>query len=278
MKSGYIKRTVKVGDYIEEKKYYTARCPGQHIPRKGNYSETTEEQWKVNERNSIEKLRLLIMGNFGRDDIWMDLTHQGDEPDLKTAKREFDNFIARLRRRYRTAGHELKWVASMESDGHRVHHHMLLNNIGLTRKDLEQIWGLGKIPRKAYQPYDGEPEDAKNVAHYLVKESRDTYNQAGALQKQRWRASRNLTKPVIKKEVIHSKSWVEKPKPKKGYYIDCVQNGYDAYGRPFQFYRMAKEGYSVSDKKKEGRNVHHPQRADAVPGHTRRAGKHALGP
>lgn len=278
MESGYVKRTTKIGNYIEEKKYYTPRYPGQHIPRRGNYSETTEEQWKVNERNSIEKLRLLILGNFGRDDIWLGLTHEGAAPDLKEAKRDFDNFVTRLRRAYRARGHELKWVASMESDGHRVHHHMLLNNIGLTRKDLERIWGLGKIPRRACQPYDGGTEDAKNVAHYLVKESRDTYNQAGSLQKQRWRASRNLERPVVKKQVIHSKSWKEQPRPKKGYYIESVQNGYDTAGRPFQFYRMVKEGYSVSDQEKEGRNVYHPKSTGAVPSHHRRAGKHALGP
>lgn len=277
--SGYIRRKVTAGKTIEITKYFAPRCPGIKIPRTENINTTSEEQWKVNERNSIKKLYYQILANFVAEDIRLDLTHREPCPDDAEAKHRFDNFITRLRRKYRASGHELKWIATTESKGHRVHHHLIINNVGIGRKDLAAMWEYSKIDYRSFRYYDGEPEDAERLANYLVKETRETFCEAGALQKHRWRSSRNLAKPKIEKEIIHSKSWTDNPRPLKGYYIQKpIENGYTAYGYPFQFYRMIREeGGNEPYTKKGRRNVHHKKRETGLSRPHRRQRKHDTG-
>ncbi|ALG42652.1 hypothetical protein AZ49_08850 [Megasphaera elsdenii 14-14] len=250
----YVMETVTAGPVIEVRKYHTSRYRTPSMPRAKKEKKTCAEQWKVNEKNSVRNLRLLILENFGEEDIRLDLTYEGEEPTEEEAKRRFDNFLLTLRRHYRAAGHELKWIGTSEGQGHRPHHHLLVNNIGWGRREYQALWKWGRIPYKAFRFYDGAPEDAERVAKYLVKETRETYCQKERCQRSRYRCSRNLRKPKVEKQVIQSKTWRD-PKPKKGYYIEKpVQYGYTAYGFPYMFYRMIREedSHSVPDPKRTG--------------------------
>ncbi len=268
----YAEKTVIAGDVIEKYKYHCSRYPGQKLPRRQNREKTQLPQWKVNERNAIRKLYWLILNNFKEEDIRMDLTYAGDEPDEKRAYKDLTNYIARLKRLYRKHGQELKWIAVTECRGHRVHHHVLINNIGLTRKDLAPVWPFANISYKAFRYYDGGYEDAKRVAAYFVKETRETYCLADAAQKQRWRASRNLKPPTIITKVMQSKSWREKPRPVKGYYVADVTNGWRDDGYPFQSYRLIREEADERTlrQKEKQRNVHHQERKTGLRRHTSR--------
>nr|DAO38904.1 MAG TPA: protein of unknown function DUF1424 [Caudoviricetes sp.] len=237
----YVKEIVKAGPVIEVKKYHSSRYRTPAMPRTKNKSRTNGDQWIVNERNSIRKLRLLILENFTTDDIRIDLTYAGEEPTEAEATKRLNNFLQTLRRRYKKAGQELKWIVTTECNGHRIHHHILINNIGWGRKEYQALWPWSAIPYRAFTYYDGKPADAERVAKYLVKETRKTYCQKDRCQRSRYRASRNLRKPKIEKEIIKSKTWRE-PKPVPGYYIEKpVQYGYTAYGYPYMFYRMIRE-------------------------------------
>lgn len=237
----YLKREVEAGDTIEVTKYHSARYPGKNIPRRKKTEKTKLPQWKVNERNSERRLRWLILCNFKEDDIRMDLTYGDEVPNVIQAYTDLTNFFRRLKRLYRRHGHELKWIGTTEWKGHRPHHHVLINNVGLTRKEIAKVWPHAKLNYKSFRLYDGGVEDAARVAKYFIKETRETYCMANVKQKQRWRASRNLIQPKITRTVIHSKSWRETPKPIKGYYIADVENGWTRDGYPFQFYRMIRE-------------------------------------
>nr|DAE69766.1 MAG TPA: protein of unknown function DUF1424 [Caudoviricetes sp.] len=263
----YVMETVTAGPVIEVRKYHTARYHHPSMPRSRNCNKTGADQWKVNERNSIRNLRLLILENFQEDDIRLDLTYAGEAPSEAEAKKRLDNFILCLRRHYRAAGHELKWIGTSEGKDHRPHHHLLINNIGWGRREYQALWKWGKIPYNAFRFYDGQPADAERVAKYLVKETRETYCQKERCQRSRYRCSRNLRKPKVEKEIIQSKTWRD-PKPKKGYYIEKpVQYGYTAYGFPYMFYRMIREEESVG--------VPDPQIAGTVRCRGRGTGKHA---
>lgn len=262
----YVQETVTAGNVIEVRKYHTSRYRNPAMPRSKNQKKTTAEQWIVNERNSIRKLRLTILENFTVDDIRLDLTYREPEPSEEEATKRLNNFVKALRRRYQKAGQELKWVATTECDGKRIHHHLLINNIGMSRKEYQELWKWGSIPYKAFRYYDGGAEDAARVAKYFVKETRKTFCQKDRCQRTRYRCSRNLRPPKIEKEIIKSKTWKE-PKPKKGYYIEQpVQYGYTAFGYPYMFYRMIQE---------EGNcDVSHTKKHTAVRRHTKRQGKH----
>ncbi len=254
--SSYICETVIAGPVIEKRKYFAPRCPGMKIARSANTKKTSDEQWVVNEKRSIRNLYYTILENFCEEDIRLDLTYREPQPTPEKAKNHLDNFIRRIRYAYKKLGHSLKWIATTECEGHRVHHHLLINNVGIGRKELNQFWDHAKFNYKSFRFYDGQAEDAERLAKYLVKETRETFTKSNAVQKQRFRSSRNLRKPTIKKEVIHSKHWTETPKPIKGYYIQKpIRCGYTAFGYPYQFYRMIREDEDGETNKKKRRNV-----------------------
>ena len=266
----YVQKTVKAGPVIEITKYHTSRYKTPTMPRSPNSKNTSAEQWKVNEKNSIQNLYYIILENFKEEDIRIDLTYKEPEPEKKEAKNRLDNFLRKLRRLYHKLGEQLKWIATTECKGHRIHHHLLVNNIGLSRSDYKKLWPYGEIPYKAFRFYDGKPDDARRVAEYFVKETRETFCEEDSIQKSRYRASRNLKKPEVKKEIIKSKTWKE-PKAPKGYYIQKpVQYGYTAFGFPYMFYRMIRTGVDddqISNKKKPS----------GIRRHRRRTGKYPLG-
>lgn len=256
--SNYICETVIAGDVIEKKKYFAPRCPGMKLQRRKNEKKTSDEQWVINERRSIKNLYYLILTNFKREDIRLDLTYREPEPTPEEAKEHFNKFIRKVREIYKKLGHALKWIATTEHDGHRIHHHILLNNVGLTRADYDKLWPHSKLSYKSFRYYDGEAEDADRVSKYLVKETRETFCKADAIQKRRWTSSRNLQKPIIKKEIIQSKKWTDRPKAVKGYYVQQpIKSGYTPYGYPYQWYRMIRirEGEESETHKKKRRAV-----------------------
>ncbi len=251
----YLKRTVTAGEVVEITKYHTSRYKPPFQTRRGSTKKTNEQQWKINEKNSIDGLRLLILNNFKQEDIRLDLTYAGEEPDEKEATRRINNFLTKLRRHYHKEGQNLKWVLTTELDGHRIHHHLLVNNIGWGRSEYNELWPWANMTYKSFRYYDGAADDAARVATYFVKETRKTFVQKDRLQKSRYRASRNLKKPKIEKEVIQSKTWRE-PKAPKGYYIEKpIIYGNTAFGYPYMFYRLIKlggVGNSLSHQKKPG--------------------------
>lgn len=262
----YLKKEVVAGKVIEITKYHSSRYKNPCAPKVPNHSKTTKAQWIVNEKNSIDGLRLLLLENFKKEDIRLDLTYAGTEPDEKEATRRVNNFLVTLRRHYQKEGYDLKWVMTTECEGHRIHHHLLVNNIGWGRAEYNKLWKWADLTYKAFRYYDGAPQDAMRVAKYFVKETRKTFAQKDRLQRSRYRASRNLRKPKITKEVIQSKTWKE-PRPKKGYYIEKpIEYGYTAFGYPYMFYRMVKEG--------DGNEVSHQKKSGTVRGNRGRKRKH----
>lgn len=278
MTSGYVIKKVIAGDTIDVYKYWAARKPGLHLPRSGNVQITSAEQELINRKNSRMKLEYLILSNFRRNDIRLDLTYAGLEPTAETAKKELDKFLRKLRNKYHQSGNELKWVATTEHRGHRIHHHLLLNGIGWNRAEYEKLWTWAKINHRSYQNYDGGEDDAHNVAGYFVKETSQTFRKPGEIQKRRWRSSRNLVKPKIIKKSTHSKSWRDNPKPKKGYYIARVNNKPDNYGNPRQYYRMIRDEENESIKEVGERNVHNTSCPAEISRYRKGQGKHPKGP
>lgn len=224
----------------EIKKYHTYRLGGKHT-RADNYQKTEEAVQKGNSRRAKEKLYRLIVTNFQRDDYRIDLTYAEPEPDPGTALERIRKFIRQLRSKYRKKKEELKYIYVTEYRGHRIHHHVLINAVeGIGRKEIGGLWPWAKLNYRSFRLFDGDPEDCRRLAWYLIKETDESIREEGAIQKLRWCASKNLKQPKIRKQTIYSRKWSEKPKAPKGYQLEEAVNGYMSDGYPFQFYRLIK--------------------------------------
>lgn len=238
----YIKETFTAPGVIEIKKYHSWRWGGKKT-RGANEKATSKKQKKINSEKSRMHLARLIATNFKRGDMRIDLTYAGEEPTPEEADRRIGNFINRAKRFYKKQGEIFKWILATENKEHRIHHHLLINFVKgkVEEDDIAKLWPYAKLNYRSTRKFDGGIEDAKRLAWYITKETDKTIGEEGSIQKKRYRCSRNLMKPDVKKEVIYSRNWTDKPKPKKGYTICDSYNGYTEEGFPFQYILQVKD-------------------------------------
>lgn len=203
----YIRRRVYVADRIEERRYRCTRT-GKGIPRGKNKGITPADVAIINEINARENLRLLIDHNFGAGDMHLTLTYAGNQPPLEEAKKSLKGFFRRLRAYYRSLGIELKYIATTEYRGHRVHHHVIINapEQGINLKKLSKLWGHS---RPYITPLD-DSGDYRSLGEYLIKEQLIEVD--GRCTGKRWSQSRNLKKPKVEKEIIKRSDIVKEPR------------------------------------------------------------------
>lgn len=226
---------------MEVEKYYSYRYGGKKRRAK-NWKATSEQGRKANSKRSRRWLALLIMANFVRGDWRIDLTYEGREPTPAEAIKRIRAFIRKLRRLYARKGKELKYIYTTEHKGHRVHHHLIINNEGITREDIEHCWKWSRIRYNSMRLYDGQPEDAQNVAYYITKETNETIHEKGSVQKWRWVSSKNLEKPEVKTEIVKARSWKEKPVTLRGYEVIGHWRGWTGEGYPCQRIQYQRSG------------------------------------
>lgn len=232
----YIKSTIVAGNTIEIKKYYSNRYKAKGIKRGERREVTTEEQKKRNIKYAEDKLRWRMNANFKDGDYHLELDYRlENRPDGKEQMREDANaFLKQMRKEYKKAGIEFKYIHVMEigKKGAR-HHHLVINEIPL--EVLRKCWtkgGMHITPLNTNGQY-------KKLASYFIKYS----SRSKELQGKMWNASRNLVIPEPKKEIIKANKYMDEPKPKKGYYIEkeTLYSDIDSYsGYPFLKYTMVK--------------------------------------
>ncbi len=238
---GYFRTSIKAGATIEITKSYTKRV-GIKV-RGGKEKPTKEEMEKVNQLNAERILRLKINANFKEDDLFLTLTYRKEErPEPEEAKKNIKKLIDGLRKVFRKAGAELKWICVTEYHNKAIHHHLLINHVKGQDipKMVRSLWKFGR-PNFKYLDDSGQYKD---LAAYLIKETSKTYKAKDGAKKQRYSCSRNLVMPIPKTEIIKkAKRWMPDPKPMKGYYIDkdTIYNGVDPFtGRIYQKYTMVR--------------------------------------
>lgn len=233
----YIKTIWIAGNTIEVAKTYSARY-GKKIARGPNQNKTPEAVKRYNAQIAERELRLLINENFGHRDYYITLTYRrGERPDPETARKQIDKFIRALRRVYQKAGVEFRWIVVTEYKRKAIHHHLIINRYHIG--EIVDLWPYG-YPQIKLLDNTG---DYARLAAYLIKETCSTFGEAGSPSKKRWRCSRNLRKPKVKKQVIHAEHWADDPKPVKGYQIvrDSVYMDVSPVtGFPYQWYRMIR--------------------------------------
>ena len=185
---GYRTRTIKAGPRLEIDIYpIWGREDAGRARRAKKQNATPERIQRANEARNRHLLVLLADANFTAKDQHVTLTYSGPDPSYDNTLKFVRNFLNRIKRaRSRKGLPPLKYIYSVEDneDGKPVkrHVHMLMSG-GLTREEIEALWGKGFANVDRLQPTE---RGLEAIAMYITKQQRNRH---------RWCASKNLKRP-----------------------------------------------------------------------------------
>ena len=186
MRCYYREKQYICGDYTDVQIYPVYAKAKQ---RRSKAKPTSEAQEKLNEKNKHQRLSRLIHTNFTSRDMALHLTYADEyHPESpERAKKDIQNFLKKLGRRYSKLGKELKyiWVCETGKRSGRIHFHVTLSE-GLSRDAIESLWQFGYANTKRLKFTE---DGLTGLSVYMTKQQ---------LLFKSWSASRNLKKPVEK--------------------------------------------------------------------------------
>lgn len=241
-------------DKVEVAKHYSGRYGAPGMPRAEKKNRTPEEMARQNHWRRCRDLRRLLELNFSPGDWHVILTCRKEErPEKEEAKAVIRKFLSRLRGAYRQQGWELRYVITCEI-GKRgaVHWHMVLNNEHSEKKDtaglIRELWERGRVYFSALEAV----ESYGKLAEYLAKEAARRIENGETLEKLSYSCSRNLRRPVEKRERIKAAAWSRVPRIPKGWELEpgSLINGINRYtGLPYQRYTLRRKEVEGSGRK-----------------------------
>lgn len=179
--------------YMEVDLYHINDTNAHKLPRANREKISLPKQKKLNNENSRRTMRLVFNNNFKSGDYYITPTYSPEflPANDKEAQKALNAYIRKLRTLYRRYGHELKYLYVTEkgTKNGRVHHHIIVNNIGISRNDIEDLWSFGSIVNvDRLQP---DPDGSFNcLAEYLMKSAENAEKHSRT-----WNCSRNLRRP-----------------------------------------------------------------------------------
>lgn len=181
-------RIWRCGAYAEVELYPVFQPPGK---RRGKCRPTRECQQRINQRDAERKLARLLRANFGEGDLEVDLTYASPET-AEEAVKDMKKYLGTLRKLYRGAGTELKYVYTVEQGkkSGRVHFHLVLNAGPLGRDGLEGLWSHGYANARRLRM---DETGVSGLADYIAKKGKS--RKPAELGKRRWSCSKNLSRP-----------------------------------------------------------------------------------
>lgn len=239
----------------------------KRLPKK----KATPEQIKLqNQINREIRVRRLIKANFFPEDLWITLKYpKGHRKPVWEVKKDFKNFLDRLRYQYKKRGYPLKFISRIEI-GKRggIHIHILIPRIRGEDTDLlvQEAWIHGRANFSSIYEMGGY----EKLANYIVKQpDEETEKQISLFPMEdrkefiRFSTSRNLIRPKPDRKVYRRwtlKRLIEEGiKPRPGYYIDknSIRCGVNRYtGMSYLYYTECRIDVITSReewfKKQEG--------------------------
>lgn len=192
------------------------------------------EEERRQHRDGIARRRAvrLVNENFGPDSLYVTLTFDvhNEVHSAAECRRERDNFIRRLLRRYPAA--KIFCVYGQGQHTQRFHLHMLSS--GIPEEALGKIWGRGSVFRadrlRAHNYYDGidHGRDYTGLVNYLLDHWRPEFGG------HRYKATRSCREPVPEPptEAVREYSPEHPPIAPRGYtYVSAkiTRFGYQLY-------------------------------------------------
>ncbi|WP_302360324.1 hypothetical protein [uncultured Megasphaera sp.] len=176
--------------------------------RKEKKEKSSLKQIKQNEKNSRRYFTQVVNTNFGEQDYCVHATYnrQHMPTSVEDAEANVRKYIRRIKNRRKRLGIKapMKYIIvteyRMKQDGSptRIHHHIIMDG-AMNREEVSELWrdrrrkgeekgaAIGVINIDRLQP---DEYGLEALARYLTK---------GLTGKKRWHPSKNLEKPVIKK-------------------------------------------------------------------------------
>ncbi|MEG1491623.1 MAG: hypothetical protein RR394_05160 [Oscillospiraceae bacterium] len=252
------------GKVVEKSKFWVPEQTKRRSKKNASSSRKRDE----NDRNAVKQLARIINCNFSHGDLWLTLNYSdkglktlceacpgrenGEMEELKdAADHELDNFLRRMRREMKKLGIDLRAVAlTSDIDGDsgktaRLHHHIIMPRAAF--EICQKQWKLGGVD---YQLLRDQP-DYTPLAVYLCKQVRRKENQ------NRWKATRNLLKPVITETETYKEGELHAPRGSRvlsiGKYDEEIGTHYIRYIAP-----------EKSTKAKKALNYHEGGENDGV--------------
>lgn len=225
----FIQATTRAGKSIILEQYFAPRHGIKGIDRLPSDTETSEAQEKANYRRALRELTIKLNANFEEGDFYITLTYEKGHAPISTeeGKKDRADFLRRLRRVYKKAGIELKYVVTTEYGKRGALHHHLVINKGVDALLIRKAWGKGFVKIVLLD----ETGEYSKLARYFLK-NRAQWKEHNGKGRQ-WTGSRNLIRPVTEKKVIRMDVYYERPKPRRGY---ILQSGTEVEG-------FTKDGY-----------------------------------
>lgn len=245
-KGKYLRKTVFCGNVIRVAKYISGRI-GTKEQRRGREKPTAEKVKRWQDKRAEQNCFDLLHCNFRPGDLWMTFTYPPKaRPTAETVREDIGHFRKRLRKLFRKAGKELKYILSV-GRGKRgaVHFHMVLTKIDpeLVENAWQETAGTEACPyprvntrhldRSGYWP---------KLAGYIVKNGLETFRSEDTIFSRRFVASTNLKKPKIRVEIIRAAGWKTEPPDRKEWRVDreSLWNGSGPAGFPYQSYTLIR--------------------------------------
>ena len=208
----------RAGRTIQHTYYYAPRADTKEGSRRKKENKTSEAQRKVNSRQAVKKLTWIMNENFDGTSLYVTWSFAKDKrPSGKEELRKaMDDLLRDLRKAYRRAGKQLKyvWVAEVGKRG-AAHIHMILNHTDTSI--LKKCWTKGWITVK---PLDDSGQYRK-LANYFVKYSEKTMHTCEGFTGRRYNTSRNLKIPQpVKTTVQYRNAYSHTIEVPRGCYVD----------------------------------------------------------
>lgn len=176
--------------------------------RKERGKKSSLKQIKQNEKNARRYFTQLVNTNFGKNDYCIHATYnRAHMPEtVEEAEANVKKYIRRIKNRRNRLGIEeqLKYVIVTEyrtkEDGSptRIHHHIIMDG-AMDRDEISELWR----DRRRKGEKQGAPIGVVNVDRLQPDEygleALARYLTKGLTGKKRWHPSKNLEKPVVKK-------------------------------------------------------------------------------
>lgn len=236
-----IKFIITAGNTIEIEKVRTERAYQRGAERGPKKNPTTDRQKRVNERQAEKKLRRSMNDNFDNSCLYVTYMYikEPDKPYVDPVEMDEDmrkmlrKIRALFKRESKRLGRNIEfkyvWVKAVGRRSAR-HFHMVMSGLPhLSFREiqdkLQAIWDSVYLQRHTKRSYINiqhlRGDHYGKLAAYFIKQSKTTFETMGRTIGKKWNASKNLTKPVIRKVVIYGRRSFDKaPNPRPGWYMD----------------------------------------------------------
>lgn len=235
----YIEEKCVAGNTIEINKYYSFAAHKKGEKRSQRINDTPERIRKSNQRIAYKNLRRLMNANFKDGDYLLTLDFNEKPPDSISMQDTVVKGIRKIRDKCKKQSIDFRYIYVKEvgPKGSR-HIHMVCNEIPVSI--LKESWSFGRIHIDILNT-NGQ---YRKIAKYFIKYALKTEETEGMLIGKRWYASRNLTKPIVRKKRISSQAFRKTPKTVEGYYLekDSERSGIsDITGYEYYSYSLIKQ-------------------------------------